>query len=86
MWFWQWLREWWYQAGWLGVKVVEVVVGKIREMGQLWQVGVVTMACCEKGIGVRVWTRKSPQGHGAGRAEEGEWWYDEREKGVSSLS
>ena len=29
---------------------VEVVVGKIRVMGQVWLVGVVTMACCEKGL------------------------------------
>jgi len=52
MWFWKRLWEWWNQVGWVGVEVVEVVevvVGKIRVMGQIWLVGVVTMAGCEKG-------------------------------------
>ena len=47
MWFWRWLWEWWDQAGWVEV---EVVVWKIRVMGQSRLVRVVTMACCEKGM------------------------------------
>ena len=57
MWFWQRLREWWNQVGWV-VLVEEVVVGKIRVMGQLWLCWGGQYACCEKGMVPGVDTKK----------------------------
>ena len=75
MWFWQRLREWWNQVGWV-VLVEEVVVGKIRVMGQLWLCWGGQYAGCEKGmvpVNGHEEARRSVWPGGLGRADGGEW-------------